>query len=669
MGISTPSVRHSIGVTLLKRVFGFYCIAAIVITLLQGWGEFVQSKDRIALSIAEQQPLVEEGLASAVWHLDQPLIDSLISGVLSQGTVVGVAIYNPDGSSLAEIGQTHDVILEGNGPIVIPELEPSLYHHFHLRDPHASEATSIAEVVFFSSNSVAIEQVKSSLMMLVVAALLKTLILWSLFIYFGRMILSHPLNRLTRIVEKLPLDISADKSIADAALNELQLLERAILGMRDKLSQTLQELRAANEQLSRMNVHLQCAVEQSPTISTVLSMQGNVIYATPSFQQITGFLPTHTQTFFDSQVFTQFPLDSIVQMLESKEEPFVYQGELGIKTAEGSSCYLSVCFSPVEDEQGESLNILFSASDITSIKKLSLKLKETNSQQQEMIEQLENAQNQLRESEKMASVGQLAAGVAHEINNPIGFISSNAKSLESYLENFLSLLDSYSRLEASLPESDRKVISGIKDEFGYDFIREDVSELLADTREGIDRVTRIVRDLLSFSRSAETEFVYADVRDGLKSTLNVVWSELKYKVDVSMELEDIPQVCCVPSQLNQVFMNMMVNASHAIDVKGTLAIRTRSIGDEVLIEFEDNGSGIEADNVSKLFDPFFTTKPVGTGTGLGLSVSYGIIQKHHGRIEVVSEVGKGTCFSIWLPVQPSAVLPEAVTPDGRSETA
>ena len=267
-------------------------------------------------------------------------------------------------------------------------------------------------------------------------------------------------------------------------------------------------------------------------------------------------------------------------------------------------------------------------------------------------QQLQQAQQQLLQSDKMASVGQLAAGVAHEINNPIGFISSNLGSLEKYLKDIFELLNMYEGAEAAMPEAARAEVRSAKQRKDIAFLREDVPMLISESRDGITRVKKIVQDLKDFSHVDNSEeWQWADLHKGLDSTLNIVWNEIKYHAEVIKEYGDIPEVECLPSQLNQVFMNLLVNAAHAIHEKGIITIRTGTQGEEVSIRIADTGKGISPENLKRIFDPFFTTKPVGKGTGLGLSLSYGIMQKHHGCIEVQSEVGKGTTFTLWLPIR------------------
>jgi two-component system, NtrC family, sensor kinase len=269
--------------------------------------------------------------------------------------------------------------------------------------------------------------------------------------------------------------------------------------------------------------------------------------------------------------------------------------------------------------------------------------------QEDLIRQLEETQMQLLQSEKMASIGQLAAGVAHEINNPIGFVNSNLSTLQEYVDGMLRLLAAYEQIEGSLVNEALQDITHLKQEVNIGYLREDISDLLAESLDGLQRVRRIVKDLKDFSHVGEVEKQSANLESGLDSTLNVVWNEIKYKAEVVKEYGGIPEVTCIASQLNQVFMNLLINAVQAIEDHGQITIRTGHDEKNVWVEVEDTGKGIKPEQLGKIFDPFFTTKSVGKGTGLGLSLSYGIVNKHNGRIEVKSELGKGACFRVLLP--------------------
>jgi signal transduction histidine kinase len=292
-------------------------------------------------------------------------------------------------------------------------------------------------------------------------------------------------------------------------------------------------------------------------------------------------------------------------------------------------------------------------------------LQTEKAEQEVLIKKLAEAHGQLLQSEKMASIGQLAAGVAHEINNPIGFVNSNLGTLQLYVEDMFKALSAYENSEGEMKEETRVALTEIKTELDIAYIREDIGNLLSQSMEGLKRVKRIVQDLKDFSHKGTSEKQWANLEDGLDSTLNIIWNELKYKAEVIKEYTGIRKIKCIPAQLNQVFMNLLMNAVQSIDAHGRITIRTSQDDENVWVEVEDTGKGINPEHLGRIFDPFFTTKPVGSGTGLGLSLSYGIVQKHSGRIEVKSEPGKGTVFRVVLPQQAileesSAILTEGV---------
>lgn len=267
--------------------------------------------------------------------------------------------------------------------------------------------------------------------------------------------------------------------------------------------------------------------------------------------------------------------------------------------------------------------------------------------------QVDQARSQILLSEKLASIGQLAAGVAHEINNPIGYVHSNIGSLSRYLTDLLQLIDAHIERSGALPEADRAELAALAERIDYGYLREDIGSLMRESSEGIERVRKIVQDLKDFSRTDDSEpWQWSDLQRGIESTLNIANNEIKYRADVIREYAELPLIECLPSQLNQVFMNILVNAAQSIPEgrRGTIRLRTGREADTVWVEISDNGSGIPEAIRSRIFDPFFSTKPVGKGTGLGLSISYGILRKHHGELKVTSEEGVGSTFRIELPL-------------------
>lgn len=304
---------------------------------------------------------------------------------------------------------------------------------------------------------------------------------------------------------------------------------------------------------------------------------------------------------------------------------------------------LRIISSPIHDDHGQVAAAIELVEDIT-----------------EKI----NMERELMQSAKMASIGQLAAGVAHEINNPTGFVSSNLNTLKGYMEDLNGLVTAYQGLKNAVaadfsPGTELhdlvEKIETIEGEIDLEFIRQDMGDLIHDCRQGTDRIKKIVEDLKHFAHPGQDKVQDTDINKELETTLSVVRNELKYKATVVQQLGDLPIIKANPQQLNQVFVNILVNAAQAIDQMGEIRIRTYTSDGFARIEISDNGSGIAAEHLGKIFEPFFTTKEVGKGTGLGMNIAYNIIKKHKGAIEVDSEVGVGTTFSIKLPLERSVV--------------
>ena len=273
---------------------------------------------------------------------------------------------------------------------------------------------------------------------------------------------------------------------------------------------------------------------------------------------------------------------------------------------------------------------------------------------EEAYGKLKASQATILQQEKMASIGQLAAGVAHEINNPIGFISSNLHTLNKYSERLLSFIEAQSRLLGQLETAKAEELARLRRQLKIDFLSGDIASLIEESLEGAVRVSEIVQNLKSFSRLDQQQRQAADINECLESTLKIVWNELKYKARVEKKYGNLPPLTCYPQQLNQVFLNLLVNAAQAIEEQGTITIGTRADEEGIEISIADSGRGIAPQHLDRIFEPFFTTKEVGQGTGLGLSIVYEIIKQHGGEISVASREGEGTTFTIRLPLHAAA---------------
>lgn len=296
---------------------------------------------------------------------------------------------------------------------------------------------------------------------------------------------------------------------------------------------------------------------------------------------------------------------------------------------------------------------------------ISTQVEAKNIKLEKTLKRLEQTQAQMIHSEKMASIGQLAAGVAHEINNPTGFVSSNLKTLAGYKTDIAKLIVKYQSIrdqvrngafatdQAGGLSAQFEEVARFEETIDIDYLMTDISALIDDCRDGMERIKKIVMDLKDFAHPGNEEQQLVDINRSLDSTLNVVHNEIKYKATIDKSYGKIPLIQAYPQQLNQVFMNIFINAAQAIEKCGSISIETSSCRDNVEVRISDTGCGISPENISKIFDPFFTTKEVGKGTGLGMHIAYNIVQKHHGTIQVNSRVGQGTTFTIQLPREPS----------------
>ncbi len=294
---------------------------------------------------------------------------------------------------------------------------------------------------------------------------------------------------------------------------------------------------------------------------------------------------------------------------------------------------------------------------MTRINTLRQRLAKNLEQLTETNRNLADTQNQLLQSQTMASVGQLAAGVAHEINNPVGFVNSNLGSLQGQIEGLLKVIAAYEAADPAIAAHPalQAAITAARKSADLDFLREDIITLMSESREGLARVAKIVSNLKDFSHVDNADWQFVKLEAGLDSTLEVVGNEIKAKAEVKKEYAGLPDVECMAAQINQVFAKLLVNAAQSIEGRGTITLRTGRDEKEAWVEIEDTGKGIPPENMKRIFDPFFSTLPIGQGTGMGLSLAYSIARGHHGRIDVKSGVGQGSTFRLTLPLRRPAV--------------
>jgi PAS domain S-box-containing protein len=383
----------------------------------------------------------------------------------------------------------------------------------------------------------------------------------------------------------------------------------------------------------------------------VVDLDGQIVFSNPPAEEILGESAEAIRGRPIWPWFAGVPKEEIhvARTLETGER---FKGfESTLTRADGSLVPIGISSAPVSDGAGNKLGAVAVFSDLTEIKLLQRKVLQT---------------------EKMASIGQLAAGVAHEINNPMGFIHANLFQMAEYITDLHRVWDGVGALQTAVAGGDLAEIqqcsselAAISNEINIDFVLSDFAKAIRESQEGSERIRHIVNDLRDFSHHDSEHPVLADVNQFLDSTASIVWPMMKHLVVLEKEYRNLPKVHCYPMQLQQVFMNLMVNAYQAIEQRigdsgksGTIWLRTEPREGGVAIIVKDTGIGIAAENLDRIFDPFFTTKKVGMGTGLGLSTCFNIVERHGGNLVAESEPGVETVFTVWLP---------AVSPDGDAD--
>lgn len=448
---------------------------------------------------------------------------------------------------------------------------------------------------------------------------------------------------------KIPSEISFHLSIID---NE----ELLIITVRD-----ISERKASMKEMKKLSE----ALEQSASVVVITDAKGNIRYVNRKFTEVTEYdkkeVIGKNVRMLKSGIHNDDYYKKLWQEIVSGKE---WRGEFCNRKKSGNTYWASASISGIKDEFGIIEHFVCIQEDITYKKSIEMKLEEKNNELSCAIGELKKTQMQMVQQEKLAGIGQLAAGVAHEINNPLGFVISNHETLRKYVNRLKEALETYKRFKCDVPCRDMEsmlrknmYIDEMEKKLNINFVVSDLEELFNDSSEGLERVNEIVKSLRSFSRIDQIdEFGEYDINQGIETTLIMARNEIKYCAEVQKKLENTHVINASGGQINQVLLNILINAVYAIKekrdgTKGIIKITTYNDGDFVYCTIEDNGKGIPREKISDIFNPFYTTKPVGEGTGLGLSIAYDIIvNKHNGNITVESEPQVSTKFIIKLPI-------------------
>lgn len=505
------------------------------------------------------------------------------------------------------------------------------------------------------------------------------------FVLFLSRAISRPLSRLTRVMGEMgkgdfnkTIDIKTNDEIGELAkaFNAMVDNLKRVTASRDELNREIKEREEAQHALRSSEERSRSILETANDAFIAIDAAGRIIEWNRKAEVIFGW--SHNEVVgknLDAVIiphkYREAHKKGMQKYFETGEGPVLGKTiELTALRRNDNEFPIEITIWPLRLKDTQQFNAF--VRDITQRHEFETRLKRANEellenekvireaflQLQKTHEDLKQTQTQLLQSEKLASIGQLAAGIAHEINNPVGFINSNLQTLEQYLASYARLLCLAEDLKAPIVGNDVEKakavvqeINALEKEINLGFISSDILNLLKESKSGIERIRKIVLDLRTFARVDADAMESAKIEAIIDSILSMIHSELKYKAELKKDYGDVPAIQCNPQKLGQVFLNLLVNAVQAIEQKGIILIKTYTQNGYICVDISDTGKGIKEEHLAKVFDAFFTTKPVGKGTGLGLSVSYDIVKKHGGEIKVKSEVGQGTTFTVMLPLE------------------
>ena len=598
--------------------------------------------NQLAATRRDYRPELVKAIADGSYQIDSAeaqLITAMLTDPLRSG------IQEDQSVEISRIPLENDPILNTSAMVSL----------FHVPGTYWKIAVVTPMSRFYEVANRATRKVAGYMVVLeVIALLIMFMILKRLFI--------DPIKRMSsEIKQSSQEDALSDMKLDVTRTDELGVLASEFNARTERLYKAMREIDQINreleqrvadrtEELSESESKYRRLIEgfKDEYIIFAYGPDGKFTYVSPSARAIFGVAPEELIGKSWREVLNIDP-ESLREADENERrllrEQVTVECTLKYYDALGVTHFLDCQSRPVIDEKGKLIAIEGIGHDIT-------KMKATQ-------EELRLTHEQLLQSEKMASIGQLAAGVAHEINNPVGFIGSNIQTLEVYLQYIAKIIEHYKRIKDATQRNDTAVLKEeaaeldrLEAQIKPHTIISEIWEIISESRVGIDRIKKIVNDLRTFSRGDQDLDEVVRLDEVIDSVLGIVHNELKYRIELKKDYAEVPPILCNPQRLGQVFVNLILNAVQAIEGAGTITVRTYRQDEHVVAEIADDGPGIPEENLGKIFDAFYTTKPVGQGTGLGLSISYEIVKKHGGDIQVSSTVGQGTTFRIILPIRP-----------------
>lgn len=459
------------------------------------------------------------------------------------------------------------------------------------------------------------------------------------------------------------------------ALRHLRIVPWPILAADGQIHEVIEMVEDITERRKTEEevLKLSRALAQSLSMVLITDVQGRIEYVNDRYLQHTGVAQEVVVGMsVEERLAKGNPHEVVAAVQAAIVQGQEWRGEVVSCTKAGGTYWALMSISPIRSANNQITHFVVIQEDITQAKHLQQELTDKNHTLEETLRELGQTQSRMLQQEKLAGIGQLAAGVAHEINNPLGFVISNFDMLVRYLERLRDILDCYRQWKEAMRNYDDATIGSwveritkLEKEKKLSFILDDLPEMIQESTDGLERVGKIIKELRAFSRVDTLEhYEEYDLNSGIESTLLVARNEIKYHADVKLELANLPPIQAMGGAINQVLLNLLVNAAQAIKTKaqaqagmGLITVKTYADEGFVYCEIEDSGTGISQDKINQIFNPFFTTKPVGQGTGLGLSISYDIItNKHHGEIVARSVEGEGATFLIKLPIHQQEVM-------------